>query len=78
MNALYALEQIEQPWRMLLASDCPYCGSPGASLHVRSGGQVLPNGFCDPNGRVELDCPGGCTADNYEQALLGRLDEGSE
>ena len=29
-NVLYALEQIEEPWRLLLASDCPYCGSQGA------------------------------------------------
>ncbi len=77
VNALYALERVEQPWRAMVASDCPYCGSQGAWLHVRSVGHVLPNGFCDPQGRAELDCPNGCTVDNYEQALLGRLEEAS-
>jgi hypothetical protein len=74
-NVLYALERVEEPWRLMLASDCPYCGSQGAWLNVRARGSVLPNGLIDPDGRVELDCPNGCSSDNYVQALLGRLDE---
>jgi hypothetical protein len=76
-NILFALETVEQPWRLMLASDCPYCGAQGAWLHVRSRGTVLANGLIDPDGRVELDCPGGCSNDNYVQALLGRLDRRS-
>jgi len=74
-NILFVLEKIAQPWRLMLASECPYCGSPGAWLNVRSGGHVLTNGYRDPSGCVEVDCPSGCTADNYMQALLARLDE---
>jgi hypothetical protein len=74
-NVLFALERLEEPWRLMLASDCPYCGSQGTWLHVRSRRSALPNGLIDPDGRVEIDCPGGCGCDNYVQALLGRLDE---
>ena len=74
-NVLYALERIEEPWRLMLATCCPFCGSQGAWLHVRSRGTVLVNGLIDPEGRVELDCPSGCSSDNYAQALLGRLEE---
>jgi hypothetical protein len=74
-NVLFALERLERPWRLLLASDCPYCGSPGAWLHVRSRGTVLANGHIEPDGRTEFDCPNGCDTDNYVQALLGRLRE---
>lgn len=73
-NALAALERIEEPWRLMLASDCPYCGSQGAWMHVHSRGTVLTNGLIDPNGRVDVDCPDGCNSDNYVQAILGRLD----
>jgi hypothetical protein len=74
-NVLYALEQLEEPWRLMLAADCPYCGSPGAWLYVRSRRTVLANGLIAPDGRTELDCPNGCSTDNYVQALLGRLEE---
>ena len=62
-NTLYALEKVREPWQLLLASDCPFCGSRGAWL------------TCDSNGRTEVDCPEGCTPDNYTQSLLGRLQE---
>jgi hypothetical protein len=74
-NVLYALELTEQPWNLMLASDCPYCGSQGAWLQVRSRGHTLPNGMHDDIGRVELDCPNGCNPDNYVGALLGRVAE---
>ncbi len=74
-NVLYALERLEEPWRLMLASDCPYCASRGAWLHVRSRVHVLANGFHDDRGRVELDCPLGCSSDQYVQALLGALDK---
>jgi len=72
-NVLYALEKLEQPWLLILAGDCPYCGSQGAWLHVRSRGNVLANGYVS-DGRTDVDCPNGCSSDNYVQALLGRLD----
>jgi hypothetical protein len=74
-TVLYALEKAEQPWRLMLVSDCPYCGSPGAWLRARSPGHVLPNGLHDVGGAVDVDCPDGCDSDNYVQALLARLKE---
>jgi hypothetical protein len=76
-NVLFALERIKEPWRLMLASDCPYCGGQGAWLHVRSRASALANGYIDPDGRVELDCPNGCSSENYVQALLGLLEEAS-
>jgi hypothetical protein len=72
-NVLYVLERLEEPWTLMLATRCPYCGSMGAWLHARSGEVLLENGYRDPNGRIDVDCPNGCTADNYVQSLLGRL-----
>src|SRR5262249_29741113 len=43
-SVLYALERLGEPWRVMLASDCPYCGTAGAWLHARSRGTLLPNG----------------------------------
>jgi hypothetical protein len=74
-NVLFALERLGEPWRLMLTSDCPYCGAQGAWLQVRSRGTVLTSGFIDPDGRVEFDCPNGCDTGNYVQALLGRLQE---
>jgi hypothetical protein len=76
-NVLYALERIEEPWQLMLASDCPYCGLPGAWLRVRSPGHLLANGLIDADGAVDVDCPLGCSAGNYTQALLGALEEAS-
>jgi hypothetical protein len=70
-NVLYALERLKHPWQLMLTSACPYCGSPGAWLQAHSRGYVLPgNGYPAPEGRVDVDCPEGCDADNYVQALL--------
>jgi hypothetical protein len=70
-NVLYAFERLEHPWQLMLTSTCPYCGSPGAWLQAHSRGWVLPgNGYPAPEGRVDVDCPEGCDADNYVQALL--------
>jgi hypothetical protein len=74
-TVLVTFGRLQEPWRLLLASNCPYCGSQGAWLHVRSRGSALANGYIAPDGRVELDCPNGCDSDNYVQALLARLEE---
>jgi hypothetical protein len=60
VNVLAALEAVEGPWRILLTTDCSYCGHPGAWLHVN-------------RDHVELDCPNGCTPSEFVQALLGLL-----
>ncbi len=65
-NVLYALEQVGEPWRLMIASDCPYCHSQGAWL------------LADSDGRVSVDCPTGCHDDKYVQALLGRLHDREE
>jgi hypothetical protein len=72
-NVLYALEMVERPWTLMLRADCPYCGSQGASLLVRSRGHVLPNGLLDEHGETDVDCPSGCGSREYTQALLGAL-----
>ena len=59
-NVLAALEAVGEPWRVLLSTDCPYCGHPGAWLHVN-------------RDHAESDCPNGCTPSEFVQALLGRL-----
>jgi hypothetical protein len=71
-NVIYGLEQAGMPWRLLLVSDCPYCGAQGAWLQVRSPGHVLHNGFIDERGDTDADCPEGCDANRYVQGLLGR------
>jgi hypothetical protein len=79
VNVLYALERLEHPWQLMLSTACPYCGSPGAWLQAHSRGYVLPsNGYRDPKGRVDVDCPEGCDADNYVQALLALLADRKE
>lgn len=63
VNVLHALERLEEPWQLMLTSACPRCGSPGAWLRANS------------DGRADADCPEGCDAHDYVQALLGRLDD---
>jgi hypothetical protein len=72
-NVLYALEQTSEPWQLMITTKCPSCGGPGAWVRARSAGTVLANGYTDPDGRVDADCPSGCDAYAYTQALLGRL-----
>jgi len=67
-NVLHGLEQLGMSWQLMFTSVCPYCGSPGAWLRATSKGYVLGNGLAS-EGRVDADCPEGCTATNYVQAL---------
>jgi hypothetical protein len=60
VNVLYALEKLEEPWTLMLACDCPYCGGPGAWLRAK-------------REHVDVDCPAGCGPDEFTQDLLGRL-----
>jgi hypothetical protein len=64
-NVLAALERLDEPWTLMLTSDCPYCGEPGAWLRAS-------------NDHVDVDCPGGCGPHEFTQALLGRLDDKEE
>ena len=63
VNTLFALVKLDEKWQVLLASDCPFCGHPGAWLTA------------DSTGRVDVDCTEGCTPQNYTGALLGHLQE---
>jgi hypothetical protein len=65
-NVLYALEELDGGWQLMLASACPYCGSPGAWLRASS------------EGKADADCPSGCDANNYVGGLLGLLAEREE
>jgi hypothetical protein len=79
VNVLHSLDQLERPWQLMLTCTCPYCGSPGAWLQAHSRGYVLPgNGYPAPEGRVDVDCPEGCDANNYVQALLALLADRKE
>ena len=60
-DALAALDARGRPWRVMVATDCAYCGSPGGWLRGGSGG------------RLHFDCPGGCGLEAFAQALAGRL-----
>jgi hypothetical protein len=60
-NVLHALERLGMSWQLMLTSNCPACGSPGAWLRASSGA------------KPDADCPEGCDADRYVQALLARL-----
>jgi hypothetical protein len=62
-DALYALSKIGANWDLMLSSDCPYCTAQGAWLRA------------DSTGRLYIDCPEGCTTDQYTGALLGRAQE---
>jgi hypothetical protein len=62
-NVLYALERLGDPWRLMLTSDCPYCGAQGAWLRASS------------TGGVDADCPDGCNVERYIGALRGRIHE---
>jgi hypothetical protein len=64
-NVLFALEQVGEPWELMLTCACTYCGGPGAWLRA-------------VDGRVDVDCPGGCDSRAFTQALLGRLSEKEE
>jgi hypothetical protein len=60
VNVLAALEVIDEPWRVLLTCDCPYCDHPGAWLRAS-------------RDHVDVDCPNGCGTTEFVQALLGRI-----
>lgn len=77
-NVLHALERTGEPWQLMVTSNCPACGSPGAWLRAHSRGTVLRNGYIDPTGGVDADCPNECEAHAYVQALLARLNEREE
>ena len=62
MNVLYALEQVGEPWQLMLTYRCPYCGGPGAWLRATYD-------------QVDVDCQAGCDAQAFTKALLGRLNE---
>ena len=62
VNVLYALEQVGEPWQLMLTCACPYCGGPGAWLRAS-------------NEQVDVDCDAGCDAHAFTQALLGHLNE---
>jgi hypothetical protein len=59
-NVLHALEGLGVDWRLMIASDCPYCGGPAAWLRAS-------------RDHVDADCPGGCDSHNYVQGLLASL-----
>ena len=65
-NVLYALEQLDEPWTLMVTSTCPGCGHPGAWLRASA------------SGAADADCPDGCDVHKYVQALLGRLDDAKE
>lgn len=60
---LYALERLGEPWQLMLTSKCPACGSPGAWLQASS------------DRKPDADCPDGCDANRYVQALLARTQD---
>jgi hypothetical protein len=62
-NVLHALEQVGEPWTLMLTTNrCPYCGGPGAWLRA-------------DDDHVDVDCPAGCDAQAFTNGLLGRLHE---
>jgi hypothetical protein len=61
-NVLYALERLGEPWTLMLACDCTYCGGPGSWLRAS-------------REHVDLDCPAGCGPEEFTQALLARLNK---
>ena len=65
-KVLHGLEELQEPWKLLLVCQCPYCGHEGAWFRASS------------NGQINADCPSRCDANNYIQGLLGRLAEQEE
>jgi hypothetical protein len=59
-NVLYALEQLDEEWTLMLTCRCPYCGKYGLWLRAT-------------DERVNVDCSGGCGPEEFTQALLGLL-----
>ena len=62
-NTLYALTKLEASWDLMLSTDCPFCGAQGTWLRANS------------TGTLNVDCPGGCDADRFVGALIGRMQE---
>jgi hypothetical protein len=71
-NVLYALEQLAEPWQVMVCSRCPSCGSPGGWVRAHSAGTVLANNYISQGG-FDADCPEGCDKDQILQGLLGQL-----
>jgi hypothetical protein len=61
-NVLYAFQQLDEEWTLMLTCRCSYCG--GYGLWLRATDE-----------RVNVDCSGGCGPEEFTQALLGRLVE---
>jgi hypothetical protein len=60
-DLLAALDRAGQPWRVMVATRCVYCDHPAAWTHFRS------------DGPPDFDCPDGCSATEFTQALAGRV-----
>jgi hypothetical protein len=65
VNVIYALEALEESWQLMVTSTCPHCDHPGAWLRAN-------------RDHVDVDCPAGCDAHAFTQALLGHLNENAE
>ena len=62
VNVIFALEELGEPWTLMVTCRCPRCGGPGAWLRAS-------------NDHIDVDCDAGCDSHAFAQALLGRLDE---
>lgn len=88
MDVLSLLDEIKQPWLVMVGTDCPFCGSGGAWLRTRVPRAAEPaHVWVDLDGTehhvaaspevkgggLYIDCPNGCSDKAFMQGLRGKV-----
>jgi hypothetical protein len=88
MDVLALLDEIHEPWMVMVSCDCMFCGAQGAWLRTRAPRQAVPAYTrndpvygeiriaaqpAEPGGGLYIDCPNGCRNQAFMQGLKGKV-----